>query len=96
MPIVAVFDPPSLTQEVYEESVRLLTDGKGLNSPADWPVDGLLAHVAGPSETGFRVIDVWESEEAFGKFGETLIPILQQLGVNEAPKVNPVQTVITG
>ena len=28
MPVVAVFQSPSLTQERYEESVRRLTDGK--------------------------------------------------------------------
>jgi hypothetical protein len=37
MPVVAVFQGPSLTQEQYEESVRRLTDGKTrLESPADW------------------------------------------------------------
>jgi hypothetical protein len=29
---------------------------------------GLLAHAAGPTETGWRIIDVWESEAAFRTF----------------------------
>jgi hypothetical protein len=28
-------------------------------------------------ENGFRVVDVWESEESFNRFGESLIPILE-------------------
>jgi hypothetical protein len=86
MPVVAVFQDPSLTQQRYEESVDRLTDGKSrLESPADWPVDGLLAHIAGEGENGFRVVDVWESEEAFGRFGEVLMPILAGLGVEGEP-----------
>ena len=47
MPIVAVFQSPSLTKERYEESVRQLTCGKSrMASPADWPVEGLLVQVA--------------------------------------------------
>jgi hypothetical protein len=46
MPVVAVVE--GLTQEQYEESVRRVTGGKSrVESPADWPVEGLLAHIAG-------------------------------------------------
>ena len=38
---------------------------------------------------GFRVVDVWESEEAFKKFGETLVPLLQALGIQVQPEVYP-------
>lgn len=51
MPIVAVFQSPSLTQAKYEESVKKLANGGRLQSPADWPVTGLLAHVAGQART---------------------------------------------
>ena len=58
MPIVLV--SPKFTQEQYEETVRKLTGGKSrLESPADWPVEGLLAHIAGQGESTFRVVDVW-------------------------------------
>ena len=97
MPVVAVFQTPTLTQEKYEESVRRLTGGsKGrLESPADWPVDGLLVHVAGPAESGFRVVDVWESDDAFRRFGETLIPILRDLGIEEMPEIYPAHTFVS-
>jgi hypothetical protein len=48
MAVIAVFQDPSLTQEQYERSVSDLTGGKSrMQSPADWPVEGLLAHIAG-------------------------------------------------
>lgn len=32
------------------------------------PPRGLILHVAGPTDEGFRVISVWESEEAWARF----------------------------
>ena len=64
-----------------------LTDGQGLNSLSDWPAAGILSHTAGPTDTGRRVIDVWESEEAFQSFGEVIGPILQEVGVPGEPKL---------
>jgi hypothetical protein len=94
--IVAVFQSPSLTQERYEESVRKLTGGSDrMESPADWPVEGLLAHIAGQGENGFRVVDVWESEEAFQRFGETLMPILHEIGVDGEPEIYPAHTFVS-
>jgi hypothetical protein len=93
--IVAVFQSPSLTQANYEESVRQLTSGKArMSSAADWPVPGLLVHVAGQGPNGFRVVDVWESEEAFRRFGEKLMPILKAAGVEGQPEVYPAHTVV--
>jgi hypothetical protein len=94
MPVVAVFE--GVTQDQYEESVRRLTDGKDrLESVADWPVEGVLVHVAGQGENGFRVVDVWESEEAFARFGESLLPILQDMGVEGRPEVYPAHTFVS-
>ena len=58
MAIVAVFQSPTLTQAKYEESVRRLTGGRPrLETPADWPVEGLLVHVAGQGPNSFRLAD---------------------------------------
>ena len=35
-------------------------------------------HIASQGESGFRVVDVWESEDAFRRFGKKLIPILRE------------------
>ena len=96
MAVVAVFQDPSLTKENYEESVRKLTGGRAqLESPDDWPVEGLLAHIAGEGASGFRVVDVWESEEAFGRFGESLMPILQEIGVQGQPEIYSAHTFVS-
>ena len=96
MPIVAVFQGPTLTQENYEETVRRLTGGRGrMESPADWPVAGLLVHAAGQGENGFRVVDVWESEDAFRQFGETLMPILQAVGIEGQPEIYRAHTFVS-
>ncbi len=67
-----------------------------MESSSDWPVEGLLAHIAGQGEHGFRVVDVWESDEAFQRFGETLMPILQDLGVNVQPETYPALAFVSG
>ena len=96
MPIIAVVEGAGLTRELYEESVRRLTGGKGrLDSPADWPVPGLLAHAAGQGAKGWRVVDVWESEEAFRRFGEKLAPVLKAVGVEATPEVYPAHTFVS-
>ena len=95
MPVVLVHQGAGLTRESYEETVRKLTDGKGVHSPADWPVEGLLIHIAGEAEGGFRVVDVWESEDAARQFGDKLGPILQEVGVDAAPETYPAHTFVS-
>lgn len=96
VPVVLVFEGPSLTQERYEESVRRLTGGKDrLESPADWPTEGLLAHIPGQGPNGFRVVDVWESEEAVQRFAEVLLPVLADIGVEGEPEVYPAHTFVS-
>ena len=96
MAVVAVFQGPTLTRDKYEASVRELTGGRArVEKPSDWPVEGLLLHVAGETATGFRVIDVWQSEEAFRRFGEALAPIMAKLGLEEQPEVYPVHTLVS-
>lgn len=95
MPVVLVHQGAGLTQESYEEAVRRVTGGKTLDSPADWPVEGLLVHAAGEASGGFRVVDVWESEEAAGRFGETLVPILREIGIEAEPELYPAHTFVS-
>jgi hypothetical protein len=94
VPVVLVHE--GVTQEQYEESVRKLTGGKTrVESPADWPVEGLLVHAAGQGENGFRVVDVWESEDAVRRFGEYLMPLLQELGADAEPEIYPAHTFVS-
>lgn len=94
MTVIAVFE--GLSQDLYEEAVRALTGGKDrLQSRSDWPVEGILVHAAGQGKDGFRVVDVWASEEAFGRFAEELGPILQEIGVQGGPEVYPAHTFVS-
>jgi hypothetical protein len=95
VPVVLVHQGAGLTKESYEEVVGKITGGSGLNSPADWPVEGLLVHSAGEAMGGFRVVDVWESEEAAARFGEQLGPILQEAGVTAEPEIYPAHTFVS-
>jgi len=94
--IVAVFQSPTLTQAKYEESIRQLTGGRArMEKPSDWPVEGLLVHVAGQGSNGFRVVDVWESDEAFRRFGEKLLPVLKKVGIEGQPEIYPAHTLVS-
>jgi hypothetical protein len=66
-----------------------------LTAPADWPVLGLLVHAAGESAKGFRVVDVWESEDALRRFGEKLMPTLQEVGVEGDPEIYPAHAFVS-
>jgi hypothetical protein len=48
---------------------------------------GLILHVAGPTDEGFRIIDIWESEEAWQAFrGGRLDPAIAALGGPSRPE----------
>ena len=48
---------------------------------------GLILHVAGPTDEGVRIIDVWESEESWQRFrAERLGPAIAALGGPSRPE----------
>jgi heme-degrading monooxygenase HmoA len=62
--------------------------------------DGCQFHVAGPVEGGFRVITVWDSEDAFQQFrNDTLMPAMKEADEEGriAPNItaDPVHNIIT-
>ena len=76
MSIVVRFHPTNVDREKYEASVRLLEEA-GL-----WPdPDGLELHVAFGAEDDLRVSEIWASREQFRAFGERLMPILSDIGI---------------
>ena len=96
MEVMVVHKTPTLTRERYEAVVRGLTGGKSrLDSPDDVPTGGLLVHVAGETDDGFVIFDVFESQEAFDRFGEFVAPIARAAGIEEPPKSFPLHTYIT-
>ena len=96
MAVVLVHEGPTVTQEGYEQVVEKLTGGKQrMESLSDWPVGGILMHSAGQGPNGFRVVDVWESEEAANVFGETLGPLLAEVGIEDPPQLYPAHTFVS-
>ena len=89
MAIALYFHPESFTAKQYDDAIARL-DAAGAGRPA-----GRLHHSCfGPPES-LMVYDVWESQEAFEKFGEILMPILGELGVDPGqPDAMPVHNVI--
>jgi hypothetical protein len=94
-----VFDFPGVTNRQYDELCRALNDGQPLIALTDFHRAGykIVCHVAGPTpDGGWRVVDVWESEEALGHFRQRLMPLLEQVGIPAvAPQVFPVHNVVT-
>ena len=37
--------------------------------------EGLILHAAGPTDEGFRIVQVWESEEAWQRFAALTDPV---------------------
>ena len=78
MTVAMMVDNPEGSQEIYD-SVR---ERLGLEKPA-----GGIFHAAGPSPNGgWRVIEVWESEEDAKAFvTERLLPAFNALGAPPPP-----------
>ena len=76
MPFVVRFVPRSMSSKQYDEVIRRLA-AAGAGSPK-----GRIFHVAFGSLDALRVSDIWDTHENFERFGQTLTPILQELGVD--------------
>lgn len=78
MAVAMMVDNPAGSREVYERIRAHL----GLEKPA-----GGIIHIAGPSPRGgWRVIEVWESEDEANRFFQAqFIPALGELGLEGPP-----------
>jgi hypothetical protein len=89
MPIAIYFNPPAMTAAAYDEGVRRIA-AAGQGNPA-----GRLYHCAFGADDKLQVFDVWESQEQFEKFGETLLPIAAELGLDLGqPVIEPIHDII--
>ena len=77
MPIAQIIEMPGAGVHEYEQAWKLI------HPQGRWP-EGQLSHIAGPTPEGFRVIDVWESPDAFERFERE---VLSPLGFAGAPRV---------
>ena len=76
MSIVVRFNPTNVNREKYDASLRRLEEA-GL-----WPnPPGLEVHVAFGDEDSMKVSEIWASREQMEAFGEGLMPILTDIGI---------------
>ena len=74
--VLARFAPASnVTTEQYDDTIRRL------EKVGDWPPEGLEYHVAFKSNGNFRVSEIWDSREQFDAFGQRLMPVLNEVGI---------------
>jgi hypothetical protein len=91
MSIVAHFTPTNLTTEKYGEANRRLEEA------GVWPdPDGLEYHVCFGSEGSLRVSEIWDSREQMDAFGERLMPILANVGIefSAEPEIFEVHNIV--
>jgi hypothetical protein len=73
----------------YDECITRLRKAGAGHPP------GRLYHACFGSPERLTVFDVWTSQAAFEAFGQTLMPIMQQIGADPGqPSVMPVHNVI--
>ena len=76
MAVGFIINFPGGTQEQYDAIQEQMNLG-GRMAP------GGISHAAGPTDEGWRVVDVWESQEAFDTFlHEKLYQAMQNVGMS--------------
>lgn len=90
MSIVVRFNPANVTREKYDEALRRV------EAAGTWPPDGLEMHVAFGPEDDMRVSEIWDSREQLEAFGERLMPILSDIGIDVSePEVFEAHNVVS-
>jgi hypothetical protein len=76
--------------EKYDETMPKI------EASGQFPPDGLEYHVAFNAGGSFRVSEIWDSKEKFEAFGQRLMPILAENGIELAgpPEVLEVHNII--
>src|SRR5688572_17376515 len=95
MAIGVLFEGPGWTLETYEEMNRQMFGSPRPSSS----IDGLIIHTAGEGPNGFRIVDVWESQEQFGRFTEEkIMPAAQEIGAAQGvePQIWELDHVLIG
>jgi hypothetical protein len=90
MSVLVRFTPTNVTKEKYDESLRRLKEA------GEFPPEGMELHVAFGPEDNMRVSEVWDSREQLQAFGDRLMPILTEIGIEFSgePEIIEVQNII--
>ena len=73
--VVMTMDVTGLTHQEF----RAILEEMGVEAR---PEPGIYQHISHPTETGMRIIEVWDSQEGFEEFAERrLKPAVTNLGI---------------
>lgn len=91
MPLAVMFSPKSMNGDQYDDIiVRLAEVGEGAPH-------GRLYHACYGSGDALHVFDIWDSQASFEHFGQKLMPILAEVGIDPGePQINPTHSLIPG
>lgn len=88
MAIGLVFNAVGVTQAQYDQVLNEL-------HPDKKPPAGMLYHVAGPTTEGWRVVEVWDSQEAADSYFKTALgAALQKAKIEVRPDGFPVHNIM--
>jgi hypothetical protein len=74
---------------ITEFDVDLDIHRKIIEAAGDDPIEGLIVHAAGPTDSGIRSIDIWETKEHADRFfGERLMPAMATLDIPGGPPLS--------
>jgi hypothetical protein len=76
MSVVVRYHPVSLTAEKYDATSSQMEAAEGL-----WPPEGLDYHVCFGTDGNLMVSEIWDSREQWEAFGERLMPMLADAGI---------------
>ena len=90
MALAFYFSPiPVMSAQAYDECIKRLKKAGAGHPP------GRVYHACFGTNDGVNVFDVWTSQAAFEKFGQTLMPIMNDLRIDPGqPRVMQVHNVI--
>jgi hypothetical protein len=89
MSVLIRFAPSALTAAQYDESVSKL------EATGDFPADGLDYHVCFGTEGSLRVSEIWDSRQQLEAFGERLMPVLSEVGIDPGePEILEIHNIV--
>jgi hypothetical protein len=90
MSVLIRFAPTSpTTTDQYDDTIRRLEQA------GDFPPDGMEYHVCFLADGNVRVSEIWDSQEQLDAFGERLMPLLAEVGIDPGePEVLEIHNII--
>jgi hypothetical protein len=89
MSVLIRFAPSTLSAAQYDESISRL------EAAGDFPPDGLEYHVCFGTEGTLRVSEIWDSRQQLEAFGERLMPVLADVGIEPGePEILEIHNIV--